>query len=481
MEVTHTLRQKLSPKTIRTTLWALAFLLATWLSTLIPPMQSPDEGSHINRSYMISRGDLLLQKIPAHLTEPIENEEVAAFIARARRQGGRAGGLIDQGLLKFSDGYMLLAGNAEKRLSEAEKDQLSQLAWTSKQRYYPLPGTGYYFPAIYAPQALGLALGQQLNWSIDHSYRMARVVALLACFALLWLACELIKPSPLVVAVLLLPMSVFQLVSPTIDGLTTSLAVLTISIFLRCADPAHRPAPVLSWGLAICIFLLVTSRTHLLPLLALPFYLAWQRPSRRDLYLGCLVTVAALGWVLFAMYSTNDPRIVRNHTTTELLWRYLMYPGTYFKVVYASLTDPELFTFYQQSFIGILGWLDTRLPGYFYPALWSGLGLCALVSVSVTTLREDWHARLLLAGAALASFGLIFLALLVTWTPHPATVVQGVQGRYFVVPMLLLGYAFQGSVSVHSPRRGALTKFIVTGFTFVSLLALIISLLSRYH
>ena len=45
-----------------------------------------------------------------------------------------------------------------------------------------------------------------------------------------------------------------------------------------------------------------------------------------------------------------------------------------------------------------------------------------------------------LLALALASAALVFLALLVTWTPHPAALVQGVQGRYFIVPALLADF-----------------------------------------
>ena len=473
-------------KTASATLWVLAFLIAAGLSTLIPPMQSPDELGHISRAYLVSQGQLLLNPMPADWTGPRANQakpspEMAAFIERAHQNGGRIGGLVDLGLWEFIDAHSTLVTQADSRLSAEDKVRIAQISWTGRQHYLAIPGAGYYFPAVYIPQALGLAIGQLFNLSVEHSYQLARGWTLLACFAMLWLACKLVQPSPLAVAVLLLPMSVFQLLSPTIDGLTTSLAVLTISLFLRCADPDCKPAPALSWGLAICIFLLVTSRTHLLTLLVLPFFLAWRRRSRQDFYLGCWVTVAALGWVLFALYSTNDPRIARTHSTAELLAHYTIHPLTFLQVVFATLTNHELFTFYEQSFIGILGWLDTRLPEYCYPTLWLGLSLCALASVSVSTLRQDWHIRLLLAGAALASVGLIFLALLVTWTPHPATLVQGVQGRYFVVPMLLLGYALQGTAKVRLQWHNTFIKVIVTGFTFVSLWALITTLLSRYH
>lgn len=470
-----------TPKSVAIALWAFALLIAAGLSWLVPALQSPDEGSHIYRAYMISRGELLLQPIPARMAEPIENAEIAAFIERARRNGGRSGGFIDQGLLAFSDGYMVLGAKADKRLSAADLERLSGLAWQGSVRYYPLPGTGYYFPAVYAPQVIGLAVGQLLDLTIAQSYQLMRACTLFACFGMLWLGCSLLLPNPLVAAILLLPMSLFQLVSPTIDGLTTSLAVLTISLFLASVDRGRKHTEMASWGLALCIFLLATSRTHLLPLLALPFFLAWHRQSRRDFYLGCLIAVATLAWLLFALQTTNDPRIVRNHTTTQLLVQYATDPLAYFKIVTKTLAEAVNFTFYQQSFVGILGWLDTPLTWYFYPTLWAGLALCALASVSVSTLQKDWGARLLLVGLCITSIGLVFLAMVVTWTPHPATVVKGVQGRYFVVPAILLGYAVSGCATQQPPLRQWIAGLVVLVFALTSLAALVMALGGRYH
>lgn len=477
----HPMQKYLSPKSATMAMWAFALLMAAGLSWLVPAMQSPDEGSHIYRAYMISRGELLLQPIPERLTEPIESAEVAAFIGRARLNGGRSGGFIDLGLLAFSDGYMALAGKADHRLSAAEQGRLTGLVWVGSTRYYPLPGTGYYFPAVYAPQALGLAVGQRLELTVAQSYQSMRATTMLACFALLWMAFRRLWPNPLVAAILLLPMSLFQLVSPTIDGFTTSLAVLAASLFLASADRDRKHSAAASCGLAFCIFLLATSRTQLLPMLALPFYLAWHRRSRRDFFLGCLITVATLTWILFALQTTNDPRIVRSQTTTQLLMQYATDPWAYFKIVMASLGNAELSTFYQQSFIGILGWLDTPLVDYFYPALWTGLALCTLASVSLSTVQDDWSARLLLVAIAVASIGLIFLAMLVTWTPHPASVVKGVQGRYFVVPAILLGYAASGYATQQLAARQWIAGLAVAGFALTSLAALMIAVLGRYH
>ena len=462
-------------------LWVAAFLAAVGLSWLIPPMQSPDEESHIKRAYLISQGDFLLQSLAPDMAGVIDDQETAAFKERARKHGGRIGGTIDLALANFVAVHLTLVREAGMRFSATEKDLIAQKNWQGIRHFQVLPGTGYYFPAIYAPQALGLAIGQWFNLSVQHSYDLAKGSTLLACFALLGLAFRLITPNPLVAALLLLPMSLFQMLSPTIDGLTTSLAVLTVSLFLVSIDRSRRHSPARSWSLAVCIFLLATSRAHLLPLLVLPFYIAWQRQSRRDFYLGCLTAVAAVGWVLFALQTTNDPRIVRNHTTTQLLMQYAADPAAFFKIVWASVTDPAVFTFYHRSFIGILGWLDTHLTEYFYPTLWMGLALCALASVSVSTLHGDWSARLLLVAIGVASIGLIFLAMLVTWTPHPASVVKGVQGRYFVVPAILLAYAASGYATQQPPLRQWIATASMAVFALTSLTALTMALWGRYH
>ncbi len=471
------------PGKVRLAFWVIALLVATGFSWLIPPMQSPDEDSHIGRAYLISQGELLLQYSPTHSNgaPDARADRGAADSQQTRQQGGRLGGWLDEGLSSFMAAYLDLARQSAKRFTDAEHARLAQISWSTTKQFQILSGTGYYFPAVYAPQALGLAIGCKLGFSVKHSYYLAKEVSLLVCFALLAMACRLMAPSPLLAAILMLPMSLFQLLSPTIDGLTTSLSVLATSIFLSFADPERKHSAAASWGLAICVFLVATSRTHLLPLLLLPFFLAWRRQSRRDFYLGFWVTVGAIAWTVFALQSTSDARIVRDHTTEELLLQYFGNPKSFLQVVFASLNDADLFTFYERSFVGVLGWLDTWLPTYFYPALWVMLAICGVASVSVSTLQRDGSSRLLLAGIAITSVGLIFLALLVTWTPHPALTVRGVQGRYFVVPMILLAFVISGVSPLKSPLRHWLAALAVAGFSAASLAALTMALLSRYH
>ena len=82
---------------------------------------------------------------------------------------------------------------------------------------------------------------------------------------------------------------------------------------------------------------------------------------------------------------------------------------------------------------------------------------------------------------SLVSVFTIFFALLVTWTPHPATVIDGVQGRYFLVPGLLLAYASSGlgkGISVNQEKIGRIALFVLAVFSCLSMTDLLVE---RYY
>ena len=111
--------------------------------------------------------------------------------------------MIDSELSDFVAVHLTLAREAGKRLSATEKNLIAQKNWQGIRHFHELSGTGYYFPAIYAPQALGLAIGQWFNLTVQHSYALAKGFTLSACFVLLGLAFHLMPPNPWVAAILL--------------------------------------------------------------------------------------------------------------------------------------------------------------------------------------------------------------------------------------------------------------------------------------
>lgn len=453
--------------------WLLVLLFLGFLlriAWLIPPIQSPDEFHHLYRAQMLSMGQWLLKPSP--------DQPEASLLAK----GSQVGGWVDPALLAYKDLHWPLVLDPQRELSAEEKAAVANIRWKQTETFVNLPGAGYYFPLIYAPQAAGLALGRWLNWGVDASYWLCRVLTTLTCFAVLVFSLRILSPPPLVWALLCLPMAVFQFLSPTIDGLSSAMSVLILSLFLKLSDRLQRPNNYLSWSLALIILVVVASRTHLLAFLLIPFFIAWRHKSLRDFGMGLVVALVAMAWIAFAIWSTHDGRVANRSGTSTQLIHYLNNPFEFFQILWITLGDADTFLHYERSFVGILGWLNVLLPEMAYPVLWSGLGICTLLSAHlvyqarVVCPSSRWF--LLFLGCLSAS--LVFFAMLTTWTPADASIIEGVQGRYFTVPALMVAYAFTVSQEKRRDSWPWVTHLAVFSFAAVSFLALILALLARY-
>jgi hypothetical protein len=441
-----------------------------WISILIPPIQSPDEYQHLYRAYLLSNNHWLLQA-----NEPGQRQQAPwHFVQR--------GGDIDSGLIAFKDAHWPLVLDPHRQLSKMEQDAVSRIEWQHTSQFEKMPGAGYYFPLVYGPQALGLLTGRWLGLSVHQSYWFCRAYTSIACVLLLVAAIRMWRPPPLAWALLLLPMTVFQWLSPTIDGLTTSMAVLTLSLFVRICVSQTRPPPPLLMGMVIAIFLLTTTRTHLLPMLALPYFLAWRYRSWR-VFLGALfLSLTVLAWLVFAITSTQDDRVQHAVSSGAALWHYISHPQKFLGMVWTSLSHPATFDFYTRSFIGILGWLNVVLPEKAYTIIWTGLGLCSLWTFNRFGPKTGWSSscRWLLAFLALSATGLVFLAMLTTWTPADSPRIEGVQGRYFIVPAIMLAYASMGSGPSNTRFSHSVTRILLGIYGMACMGALLLALLARY-
>ena len=111
-------------------------------------------------------------------------------------------------------------------------------------------------------------------------------------------------------------MSLFQLSSTALDGFSTSMAVLAMSLYqaLSKAKPRHRP--IFHACMVFCILVVVPARLHLWPLLILPLISALKMKQSWAWFtsLACLSTV--LIWVARVSRSTVDLRRAQLSTDT---------------------------------------------------------------------------------------------------------------------------------------------------------------------
>lgn len=432
-----------------------------WIFALsIPPMQSPDENQHIARAYLLAHGELLLQNPPQRMS----------------------GGYLDKGLHRFITDSLKISGDSSKKMSESDVQALKNLHWTgtAEREFMEIPGTGYYFPIIYAPHALGLLLGEQLNLSIHTSYQITRFITIVASLAFMAWAFKLMPASPAVLGIIMLPMSLFQLLSPTLDGLTNGMSLAAIGLFLFCLKTPgqHRNFYLLS----LLIFLLATTRIHLISLIIFIFIIAWNERSRLFSGIAFLVSFLSAAWIYFSIRHTVDNRVPREMSSVEMLIHYLGHPGEFIAVLYRTLTSSDRMTFYWHSFVGNLGWLDTPLKSIFYiilPALLLALLTASLFSKDRPTATPAARFHLLLA--AILSTLAIFAALLISWTPFPAVVINGIQGRYFTVPMILFFCSLQGLFRYRNDASAWIGRTLLMTFMACSSIAFFIAIFERFH
>lgn len=405
--------------------WVALCLVLGLVGSRMQPTQSPDENQHIARAWLLAQGHWQLQA-PAGLM---------------------SGGEVDANFHTWIFGMLRgWAGELELRTPPERIAQLREMRWRDddKREFIQIPGTGYYLPVIYAPQALGLKVGHALGWTIEGSYRLARLLAQMSTAALLVAACLIARPwrpPALALGLLVLPMSLFQFAAPTIDGITTGLALVALALAWRHTVSGERMSAGSIAALALTLGLLVTTRLHALPMLLLPLLLAWRCRQPSLALLGVALLALTAAWTAWAGAHTVDTRIVREISSGAVARHYLAAPWEFAAVLGRTLAAAPWREFMGNSFIGILGWLDTPMSARAYGAL--GTGLLALAAAPlaaapfVMARGPELALRLACAGMALVSAIIVFAALLATWTPHPAQIIHGMQGRYMLLPALL--------------------------------------------
>jgi len=405
------------------------FCLCFAISQLIPAFQSPDEDVHVKRAYLLGHGQIWL-------STPAKSP---------------TGGLIDQGLLQLMTQYEGLPFHAEKKLSANELYEAGQVRWQGVYAFSPTSAISHYFPFLYAPQALGLRIGELLNLSVLHSYQLAKLFALIASCALIYGALSIYPFSLAVLGLFVLPMSLFQMGSASLDGIAHAMSLFVIALYLRISQQSSAQQTTskavysAAWPgilLALCIALLTSSRMQLLPLVFLLWSCSHQTRQKKYLYYAAAVSIFTITWILLSITTVVDTKVTTSLTPIQAISFYLTHPITGVQVLFSTLTNLAILKSYATSFIGVLGWLDASLPKAQYGILGTLLAILLVFNFSWQRQHLNKHCQVVLAFCAISSVGIVFAALLIQWTPHPATVILGVQGRYFFVPALFICVAF---------------------------------------
>jgi len=463
---------------------------------LTPPFQVPDEHDHFFRAMMIASGQFVAR--PYAFSEAEKKQAPLKYLQ------GRGG------MVPVSVPYTTRMVNQNLPFHPENKQDSGML---KKMLALPLhlPGqpkvfintsAAGYAPLLYLPSALTLAVGSRFSLSPLWLMYLGRLANLLLYLGLVYGALKIVPTGKLIFFLLgLMPMSLFLAPSLSIDGITIAAVLLLTAVLLELAVQETASIKFRTWFIApVALTLLALGKPVYCPLLLLffsPRTCFFQNRGRLYLFLVSLGLAGAAFFIWSRLQNSAPPLTASpvpfDYTSFQLKDSLLPlldhsrqlqflrdYPQTVFTILGRTLQTQGRHVL--ESFVGLLGWLDTSLPAWIYFSYPLALVVGALSCRSVG--REVWFEKALLATISILICGAILLALYLTATPVGNAVIGGLQGRYFIPAALPLLLLFRNSHSLISPRHVVAALLVRYGpglYVGAVLLATLHSLWQRYY
>ncbi|GAC1346226.1 MAG: DUF2142 domain-containing protein [Acetobacteraceae bacterium] len=427
-----------------------ALLATVVLAWTVPPYQNPDERNHLLRAEQVSRWGLVGQRFDA---------------------GRNSGGLVAPEIEATASVFQPVVAHREQKVTAAMFAAVRRVGWRGAPIWASFANTSIYPPFFYAPAVVGIWAGKLGHVSVVHTLVLARVLTGLVCCALIGGAIArclrdgMAGAGLLIFAVATLPMSLSVASACSQDGVMLGAGAVAAAGLVRLRRRAGIGVFV---AMCVCLGLMAMARPAYVALGLVP--LAAGSMTRRARWAGAvLVVLACLGWVAVAgSYAAIDTTASHGADVGAQLLG-LLDPAHDLAL---ALGTGRRFGDYVEGFVGKLGWLDVDLP--------RSLIVAACVML-VGTGVVGWRGRPAGAWVALGvaiSVGLVFLVQYLTWTAVGKTVVDGVQGRYFLpLAMVLSGIA--GGWPRHRLGRGLSALVVV--FPVVAIGVTIRALIVRYY
>jgi uncharacterized membrane protein len=326
---------------------ALAIPFGIIFIFLSAPFQAPDEHAHFFRAYAVSTGTLT---------------------------GAQA--ILPAAVLDFSETVSKdLPGNDQNKQSKkALVREFSRPFEEQPQVETSFVNSAIVSPVPYLPQALGVLIGRLAHLNPIFIFYLGRITNFLAWLGLTFLAIRITPIHPrLFVALALIPMTLHQAASNSPDAATIAVSFLFIAFALRIMLDQR---PTIQWSDWAWISLLIIAvalckSVYILSaglLVAVPLRRFRQQRATLPMSLAVMGVGLACGlaWLQYSSQAVSVEMMSKYALpSTEGLGFILQHPQMAAPIFWRSVTphiDYELTTF-----VGVLGWLDTILPGWIYP------------------------------------------------------------------------------------------------------------------
>jgi hypothetical protein len=392
--------------------YLVPFLLT--LAVITPPWQNADEPFHMLRAVNVAHGGLIGRRVPG---------ESAGF--------GLAGGDSDGAVYDANHPVWPVAMHPERRISLAALAASGAVRW-GHVSFTVFQNTIQYGPVFYLPGAAAYWIGRAAGLSVNHTLLLARTFNALLFAAVSTAALCIARRARLpLAAILAMPPSLSLAASASQDSPLLACTALVVALLDQAIFAQRATTRNESVLLAVLLACIGMARPPYAGFLLVLFLMA-RPPTRTSWRLPAAVASGVLAWCVAVAWHVS---VRLNGADAGLQLALLAANPMHIFPVIAN-TVQAFGVNYAEQFVGVFGWIDTRLPGAYMVGAAFVLVLAALAGTDGPVRRPWWP-----LGAALFATVSIFVLQYLTWSRPGGIAVDGVLGRYFLPMAMILALA----------------------------------------
>ncbi|MBA3920202.1 MAG: DUF2142 domain-containing protein [Nostocaceae cyanobacterium] len=437
----------------------LAVVFGLLFLFITPPFQVADESNHFLRAFQISELGIIATK---------QENQIGGFLPKS----------LLQTINEVSKDIRFKPQNKQK--TENIFNLLNLPLASDKRIFLSFPNTSLYSPIPYLPQAFGIKLGTIFSFPPLVLMYMGRIANLLAWVCLVYLSLKIIPDFKWLFFLLsLTPMSLFQAASLSADAVTNGLSFLWISFVFNQAFNNSKKIT----NFHICIMFIISTllslcKTAYFPLMLLYFVIPKNKLGNNKKYLLTFFVLALvnIGAIIFWSDLVKDLISLKpNIAPKEQLIFIVTHPLEFTQILLNTFWKDGIENIFQ--FIGVLGWLDTRLPtihSYSYLII---LLLVALASQPKKLVIQGWQ-KYIIFMLFILNIVIIMVLLYLSWTAVGDKIIEGLQGRYLIpVATLLFVLLYRQNFLFQVDNW----QKCIVGYSIFSSTITVATLLNRYY
>ncbi|MEI6533039.1 MAG: DUF2142 domain-containing protein [Candidatus Roizmanbacteria bacterium] len=391
-------------------IFSYVILVGILFTFFVPPFQKPDEVVHFYRTVALSRGQVVCQQHDgaSSFTFPKYIYELPIRLS---------------GDIKF-DYNKKFPQNAFSQ-NDLQTD-IREYVWKD---WCGLSFIGY------IPNVVGFIMGN-ITGNILVSFYLGRLTGFLFFLISLWFARKYVSEhfKPIVYVTACIPMLLHQVSGFTYDEVQISMMVILFSLFTHFFETKIITKKLVAIFVS-SLLILVLVKSGYYPLLGLLLLIPYKKiQGYSPKYLLVLFFTSLIAMIIGIRITSNyGQSAFSNFANPQIQSLLILTHPFYFIQAIINAIDKNA-DFWIQSFIGKFGWLDYQLNGFIYLLYICITGVILYKStISKASVQLNKYQLGILFLSIFGTVLLIFTGMYLIATPVAEDIVQGVQGRYFIV------------------------------------------------